>query len=46
MYTLFLDINEWKCARCCRRDDLMIRFASCHLCELRGGALIPAMNVR
>lgn len=41
----FSDITEWKCVRCRQRDDLAVRTTSCHLCELRGGALIPAENV-
>ncbi|VDN01958.1 unnamed protein product [Thelazia callipaeda] len=36
--------TTWKCVRCNRQDELLINSASCHLCELRGGALIPAEN--
>ncbi|VIO94337.1 Uncharacterized protein BM_BM6641 [Brugia malayi] len=38
------DITQWRCVRCRQRDDLALRSASCHLCELRGGALIPCEN--
>lgn len=38
------DITQWRCVRCRRRDDLAVRSTSCHLCELRGGALIPAQD--
>ncbi|VDO93762.1 unnamed protein product [Heligmosomoides polygyrus] len=31
----------WRCLRCKDRNDVAIRGTSCHLCELRGGALIP-----
>uniref|UniRef100_A0A1I7TSF1 [histone H3]-trimethyl-L-lysine(9) demethylase n=1 Tax=Caenorhabditis tropicalis TaxID=1561998 RepID=A0A1I7TSF1_9PELO len=33
--------QPWKCPRCRNRTDIEIRQASCQLCELRGGALIP-----
>ncbi|VDK55562.1 unnamed protein product [Anisakis simplex] len=38
------DKSHWRCVRCRRRDDLAVRSTCCHLCELRGGALIPAEN--
>ncbi|EYC12282.1 hypothetical protein Y032_0048g1709 [Ancylostoma ceylanicum] len=33
--------GAWQCLRCRDRDDVAIRGRSCHLCELRGGALMP-----
>ncbi|KHJ95900.1 JmjC domain protein [Oesophagostomum dentatum] len=33
--------DAWRCLRCRDRDDVAIRSRSCHLCELRGGALMP-----
>ncbi|VDM65686.1 unnamed protein product [Strongylus vulgaris] len=34
-------IDDWRCLRCRDHDDIAIRGRSCHLCELRGGALVP-----
>uniref|UniRef100_A0A914DJY0 [Histone H3]-trimethyl-L-lysine(9) demethylase n=1 Tax=Acrobeloides nanus TaxID=290746 RepID=A0A914DJY0_9BILA len=36
--------ENWLCARCQNRDDTLIRSTTCHLCEMRGGALIEARN--
>ncbi|PIO75362.1 hypothetical protein TELCIR_02604 [Teladorsagia circumcincta] len=33
--------GSWLCFRCKDRNDVAIRGTSCHLCELRGGALLP-----
>ncbi|WKX96425.1 hypothetical protein Q1695_012680 [Nippostrongylus brasiliensis] len=33
--------DSWRCFRCKDRNDEAIRATSCHLCELRGGALLP-----
>uniref|UniRef100_A0A7I4Y7A7 [histone H3]-trimethyl-L-lysine(9) demethylase n=1 Tax=Haemonchus contortus TaxID=6289 RepID=A0A7I4Y7A7_HAECO len=34
-------LGTWLCFRCKDRNDVAIRGTSCHLCELRGGALLP-----
>ncbi|KAE9420848.1 hypothetical protein Angca_007185, partial [Angiostrongylus cantonensis] len=34
-------IQNWRCFRCRGRNEIAIRGTSCHLCELRGGALVP-----
>ncbi|KAF1765891.1 hypothetical protein GCK72_005844 [Caenorhabditis remanei] len=33
--------EKWRCPRCRNKTDVEIRTASCQLCQLRGGALIP-----
>ncbi|KAJ1374257.1 hypothetical protein KIN20_036908 [Parelaphostrongylus tenuis] len=33
--------DGWRCFRCGDRNEAAIQATSCHLCELRGGALIP-----
>ncbi|KJH48248.1 JmjC domain protein [Dictyocaulus viviparus] len=33
--------GDWRCLRCRGRNEIAIRGTSCHLCELRGGALVP-----
>uniref|UniRef100_A0A158P9E9 JmjC domain-containing protein n=1 Tax=Angiostrongylus cantonensis TaxID=6313 RepID=A0A158P9E9_ANGCA len=33
--------DSWRCFRCRGRNEIAIRGTSCHLCELRGGALVP-----
>lgn len=43
---MFSENGQWCCIRCRRRDDNAVRSASCSLCELRGGALIPLEDVR
>ncbi|GMR38438.1 hypothetical protein PMAYCL1PPCAC_08633, partial [Pristionchus mayeri] len=35
--------TPWRCVRCCEKDELSIRTATCVLCELRGGALVRAV---
>uniref|UniRef100_A0A158PER9 JmjC domain-containing protein n=1 Tax=Angiostrongylus costaricensis TaxID=334426 RepID=A0A158PER9_ANGCS len=34
-------MESWRCFRCRGRNEIAIRGTSCHLCELRGGALVP-----
>lgn len=39
-------VNEcWLCERCFNRNDVLIRNASCKLCELRGGALVECGSI-
>ncbi|RCN38434.1 hypothetical protein ANCCAN_15641 [Ancylostoma caninum] len=38
---VIVSCSVWQCLRCRDRDDVAIRGRSCHLCELRGGALMP-----
>ncbi|KAK0395170.1 hypothetical protein QR680_001154 [Steinernema hermaphroditum] len=40
------DRSAWKCLRCQEPNQLVREAASCHLCKLRGGALIPAKKGR
>lgn len=36
--------REWLCERCRDHDDVTVRMATCHLCELRGGALLKVVT--
>lgn len=36
--------REWLCERCRDHDDVTVRMSTCHLCELRGGALLKVVT--
>uniref|UniRef100_A0A1I7ZUP0 [histone H3]-trimethyl-L-lysine(9) demethylase n=1 Tax=Steinernema glaseri TaxID=37863 RepID=A0A1I7ZUP0_9BILA len=38
--------DQWKCMRCCEPNRAIREAAACHLCKLRGGALIRAKKGR